>query len=43
MEEALIDNDFGWMAANRERPILAEWTSRSTKPKGRRRDKLMTA
>lgn len=27
VEEALIDNDFGWMAANRER-ILAEWTSR---------------
>jgi iron(III) transport system substrate-binding protein len=25
--EALIENDFGWMAANRER-ILAEWTSR---------------
>ncbi len=27
VEAALIDNDFGWMAANRER-ILAEWTSR---------------
>ncbi len=27
VQEALIDNDFGWMAANRER-ILAEWTSR---------------
>ena len=27
VEEALIDNDFGWMAANRER-ILEEWTSR---------------
>ncbi len=27
VEEALIDNDFGWMAENRER-ILAEWTSR---------------
>jgi len=27
VEERLIDNDFAWMAANRER-ILAEWTSR---------------
>ena len=27
VEAALIDNDFGWMAANRER-ILAEWTTR---------------
>jgi len=27
VQEALIDNDFGWMAANRER-ILAEWASR---------------
>lgn len=27
VEAALIDNDFGWMAANRER-ILAEWTAR---------------
>lgn len=27
IEGALIDNDFAWMAANRER-ILAEWTSR---------------
>lgn len=27
VEERLIDNDFGWMAANRER-ILAEWTRR---------------
>jgi iron(III) transport system substrate-binding protein len=27
VQEALIDNDFGWMAANRER-ILAEWSSR---------------
>lgn len=27
VEEALIDNDFGWMAANRER-ILEEWTRR---------------
>jgi iron(III) transport system substrate-binding protein len=27
VEERLIDNDFGWMAENRER-ILAEWTRR---------------
>ena len=27
VQEALIDNDFSWMAANRER-ILAEWSSR---------------
>jgi iron(III) transport system substrate-binding protein len=27
VEEALIDNDFGWMAENRER-ILEEWTRR---------------
>ena len=27
VEEALIDNDFGWMADNRER-VLEEWTSR---------------
>jgi iron(III) transport system substrate-binding protein len=27
VQEALIDNDFGWMAANRER-ILEEWTKR---------------
>ncbi|NYS25066.1 putative 2-aminoethylphosphonate ABC transporter substrate-binding protein [Rhodobacteraceae bacterium 2376] len=27
VEEALIDNDFGWMAANRDR-VLEEWASR---------------